>query len=230
VSRVSRKKRLFFFVAASATLLLGLAGAALAENYRYRLTSADEARAARIVLNPASAPKGWTGGPVKPDLSPDPLRCPGYYAPKESDLVVTGAKESDFTFKNGQELDTYATVFQSRAMVETDWRRGKDVALFFRCLRAKWATLPAGKGSKIVSLTLLSLPRFGTHSLAYRVVFQDAASGQRVAVDSVNIARGRYEVEIDQIFQGPSSRDLANMKTGDRYLATALDSKLLATH
>jgi hypothetical protein len=230
VSRGSRKKRLFFFVAASATLLLGVAGAAQAENYRYRLTNADEARAARIVLNPASVPKGWTGGPVKPDLSPDPLRCPGYYAPKEADLVVTGAKESDFTFKSGQELDTYATVFQSRAMVETDWHRGKNIASFFRCLRSKWATLPAGKGSKIVSLTTLSLPRFGTHSLAYRVLFENTASRQRVVVDSVNIARGRYEVEIDQIFQGPSSGDLASMKAGDRYIATALDAKLLASH
>lgn len=230
MTRVSRKKRLFLSVALSAIGLLAVTGAALAENYQYRFTSADQTLAARILLNPSNVPKGWTGGSVKPDLSPDPLRCPGYYAPKESDLVVTGAKETDFTYKNSQELDTYSTVFQSPAMAETDWHRSNNVPSFFKCLRAKWATLPAGKGSKIISLALLSLPRFGTHSLAYRVVFETSASRQRIAVDSVLIARGRYEVEIDQIAQSPSTRDLANMMAGDRYIARALDAKLLSTH
>jgi hypothetical protein len=230
MARGFRKKRLFFCVVLSTVGLLAVAGGALAENYQYRFTSADQMVAARIVLDPSNVPKGWTGGSVKPNLSPDPLRCPGYYAPRESDLVVTGAKETDFTYKNGQELDTYSTVFQSAAMVETDWRRSNNVPSFFKCLRAKWTTLPAGKGSKITSLALLSLPRFGTHSLAYRVVFKTSASRQRIAVDSVLIARGRYEVELDQIVQGPSSGDLANMTAGDRYIAHALDAKLLAAH
>ena len=65
-------------------------------------------------------------------------------------------------------------------------------------------------------------------SFAYRVVFADTASHQRMAVDSVLLAHDRIEAEIDQIVQGPSAVDLAHMKAGDRYLAGALDQNLLA--
>ncbi|HEX4525150.1 MAG TPA: hypothetical protein VH108_00240 [Gaiellaceae bacterium] len=171
--------------AAAAAALLTLVGTALAENYQYQFTKADEALAARIVQHAVA--KGWTGGAVKPDLTPDPLRCPGFYAPRQSDLVVTGDKETDYTYKAGQELDTYAVVFQSPAMVESDWRRGSDKAAVFRCLRAKVPSLLA-PGSKIVSLVQLALPRLGTHSFAYRIVFEN--KGSQIAIDSVNIARG----------------------------------------
>ena len=200
-----------------------LAGAALAENYQYRFTKGDEALAAKIVHRPAAT--GWKGGAVKPDLSPDPVRCAGYYTPRQSDLVVTGDKESDYTYKTGQEVDTYAVVFRSPAMVETDWRRGADQAAYFRCLRAKWPSLVA-PGTRIVSLAQLAVPRVGTHSLAYRLVFE--RSGSRIAIDSINVTHGRVEVEIDQIAQNPSAADLAAMKAGDRLLASEIGAKLSA--
>ncbi|HEV8102711.1 MAG TPA: hypothetical protein VGP69_03140 [Gaiellaceae bacterium] len=88
--------------------------------------------------------------------------------------------------------------------------------------------LCAGKGEKIISLTPLSLPRYGTHAFAYRVVFEHTASHQSVAIDSMKIARGRIEVEIDQVMPAPSAADLANMKAGDRYIASKLDAQLRA--
>jgi hypothetical protein len=216
------RKRPVLVAAAATTALLTLVGAALAENYQYRFTTADETLAAQIVHRPTV--KGWTGGTVKPDLSADP-QCPGYYTPRESDLVITGDKETDYTYTTtGQELDTYAVVFGSAAMAETDWRRSADRAAFFRCLRAKWPTL--APGTKIVSLASLALPRVGTHSFAYRMVF--ARSGSRIAIDSVNVLRGRIEVEIDQITQNPSAADLANMKAGDRLFANEAAAKLRA--
>jgi hypothetical protein len=217
------RKRGVLVAAAAATALLTLVGAALAENYQYRFTKADEALAARIVHRPPV--RGWTGGAKKPDLSPDPVRCPGFYAPRQSDLVVTGDKETDYTYKTGQELDTYAVVFQSAAMVESDWRRGSDTAAFFRCLRAKWPSLLA-PGTKIVSLVQLEVPRVGTHSFAFRLVFQN--KGSRIAIDSVNVARGRIEVEVDQIAQNPTASDLADMRAGDRLLASEAGAKLRA--
>ncbi len=218
-----RGKRVLLVTAAAATALLTLVGAALADNYRYRFTKADEALAARIVQRAAA--KGWTGGAVKPDLTPDPVRCPGFYAPRQSDLVVTGTKETDYTYKTGQELDTYAVVFQSAAMVESDWKRGSDKAAFFRCLRAKWPSLVA-PGSKIVSLVELALPRLGTHSFAFRVVFEN--TGSPIAIDSVSIARGRIEAEIDQIAGHPTAKALSDMQAGDRLLASDLDARLRA--
>jgi hypothetical protein len=216
-------KRVLLVTAAAATAFLTLVGAALAENYQYRFTKADEALAARIVQHAVA--KGWTGGAVKPDLTPDPLRCPGFYAPRQSDLVVTGDKETDYTHKTGQELDTYADVFQSAAMVETDWRRGSDKAAFFRCLRAKVPSLLA-PGSKVVSLVQLTLPRVGTHSFAYRLVFEN--KGSQIVIDSVSIARGRIEVEIDQMAGHPTAKALSDMHAIDRRLASELDARLRA--
>jgi len=209
--------------AAAATALLTLVGAALAENYQYRLTKADEALAARIVQRAPA--KGWSGGAVKPDLTPDPVRCPGVYAPRQSDLIVTGDKETDYTYKTGQEVDTYAVVFKSAAMVESDWQRGSDTAAFFRCIRAKWSSLLA-PGSKIVSLARLTLPRVGTHSFAFRIVFEN--KGSQIAIDSVNIARGRIEAEVDQVAEHPTAKALTEMHAADRLLATDLDAKLRA--
>jgi len=217
-------KRVLLVAAAAATALLTLVGAALAENYQYRFTKADEALAARIVQRAAA--KGWTGGAVKPDLTPDPVRCPGFYAPRQSDLVVTGDKETDYTYKTGQELDTYAVVFQSAAMVESDFQRGSDKAAFFRCLRTKWPSLLA-PGSKIVSLVQLALPPgLGTHSFAFRLVFEN--KGSQIAIDSVSIIRGRIEAEIDQIAGHPTAKALTDMQAGDRLLASDLAAKLRA--
>ena len=70
-------------------------------------------------------------------------------------------------------------------MVESDWRRGTDKAAC-RCLRAK-AALALAPGSKIVSLVQLRLPRLGTHSFAYRLVFEN--KGSQIEIDSVNIER-----------------------------------------
>jgi hypothetical protein len=201
---------------------IAAAAIALADNYQYRLTPAGQAAAAKVVLDPSLLPKGWKGGPVKPDLSPNPLRCPDY-APKQSDLVVNGAKESDFTFRT-HEIDSYATVFQSPAMVETDVRRGGNINAFFGCIRKVWPTL--SKGTKLLSVTRLALPKVTAHSLAYRVVFEDTASKQRIAIDSLNIAHGRYELELDQIVTAPSAAELANMAISDKLFATGLDREL----
>ena len=92
-------KRVLLVAAAATTASLILVGAALAENYQYRFTKADEAVAARIVQHAVA--KGWTGGAVKPDLTPDPLRCPGFYAPRESDLVITGAQGDGLHLQHG---------------------------------------------------------------------------------------------------------------------------------
>src|SRR3954468_15625773 len=68
-------RRVLLVTAGAAAALLILVGAALAENYQYRFTKADEALAARFVQHAVA--KGWTGGAVKPDLTPDPIRCAG---------------------------------------------------------------------------------------------------------------------------------------------------------
>jgi hypothetical protein len=109
----------------SLTLLLGLvlAGAALADNYKFQRMRGDDALAAAIAVKAADAPAGLklTGGPTKPDETPDTDSCNGKQ-PKESDLVVTGAAASDYS---GRAVSVHSEVqlFKTVAMATTDDRR-----------------------------------------------------------------------------------------------------------
>src|SRR5438094_53001 len=165
------RKRLGLVLAAGAAFVLLAAGAALADNYQYRFASADQAAARSAVLLRSDLPmlKGWKGGSVKPDESPQTANdsCNGYL-PKESDLVVTGDSETKYAL-NGATIDTQATVFQSAAMVEADWKRQPKASEWPKCLHDQWAAA-APKGTTLVSARMLSLPRFGTHQLALQVI------------------------------------------------------------
>src|SRR4051794_11101542 len=76
------RKRLGLVFAAGAAFVLLAAGAALADNYRYRFASADQSAARSAVLLRSDLPmlKGWKGGSVKPDETPQTAKdaCNGY--------------------------------------------------------------------------------------------------------------------------------------------------------
>src|SRR5947209_20409809 len=74
-------------LSAAAAAVLALAGVAAADKEKIRLTAAGQAAARAAVLTRADlgSASGWTGGPKKPDLYPQPL-CPNY-TPKQSVLV-----------------------------------------------------------------------------------------------------------------------------------------------
>jgi len=73
---------------------LALAAAALGKE-KIRLSAADTAVARAVVIRRSDLRprQGWKGGLVKPDFS-RPV-CP-FFHPNNSDLVVTGAAESDW--------------------------------------------------------------------------------------------------------------------------------------
>src|SRR5205823_14349512 len=114
---------------------------------------------------------------------------------KESDLVVTGDSATKYSL-NGFTIDTQAQVFQSAAMVETDWKRQRPSELV-KCFHDHWAT-QGPKGTTFVSGRTLSPPHLATHLVALQVVFSVSrgAGKQRVHVvmDMVVFARGRTEV------------------------------------
>jgi hypothetical protein len=107
------------------TLLVGLAlaGAALADNYKFHRFPGDDALAAAIVVKEADAPTGLklTGGPTKPDETPNTDSCNGKL-PKESDLTVTGDAATDYTGK-AVEVHSQVQLFKTAAMAATDVRR-----------------------------------------------------------------------------------------------------------
>src|SRR5215208_2929033 len=116
---------------------LGLAPGATANGpnkEQIRFNAADQASARAAVLRRSDlGATGWTGGPVKPDLS-STMSCPGY-EPKQSDLVLTGAAKADFRH-SGLSIQSFAQVLKTKSMVARDWQLTVIAPKAFRCLRS----------------------------------------------------------------------------------------------
>jgi len=225
------RRRLGLVLAVGGAFVLLVAAAALADNYRYRFASADQAAARSAVLLRSDLPmlKRWKGGAVKPDETPQTATdgCNGYL-PKESDLVVTGDSETKYSL-NGAMIETQATVFRSKGMVETDWKRQPKASEWPKCLRDQWAA-SGPKGATLVSARILSLPRVGTHQLALEVVFSVTPGvGKqpvRVVSDVVGFSRGRTEIMVGASSLVVSPADIAVTKAISARVAGILDAKL----
>ena len=167
--------------------------AASADNYRFGFTAVGQAAARAVVLRRADlgAVVSWKGGAKKPDLSAQPT-CPNYQ-PKLSDLVVTGAAESDYSTV-GLELDSEVEVLQTAAMVRLDLLRSVT-ATFLPCLRSQFA---ASARTKLVSLRRIPFPHLATFTAAFRLVTDIAvpAGTERVVVDVVVVGSGRTEITL----------------------------------
>lgn len=191
-SAVGLGRRRLLFVFGALVVALGLCVAAWADNYRFRFTAADQKAARSIVLRRADlgTTSVWTGGAKKPDLSAQPT-CPNWH-PKESDLVVTGAAESDFTTA-GAKVDSEVELLQTAQMVRLDWQRSLTPA-FLPCLRSQFVSPSA----KLVSLRRIPFPKVGTYSAAFRVVTDIVIPGakRRVLVDVVLAGQGRAEISL----------------------------------
>jgi hypothetical protein len=114
-------------VALAALVALLLCGAALADNYAYKRTAADDAKAASVALKVRDFPAQLrlAGGAVKPDETPDNESCNGYQ-PKESDLVVSGDAETRFQTHDGSvAVDSQIEILKTSAMAATDVARSK---------------------------------------------------------------------------------------------------------
>ena len=182
-----------------AVALLGiapLAGAGAADHARvsFNPVDLDAARAAVLRRADLATAGGWTGGTRKPDLSSS-MHCSNY-APKQSDLVVTGAAEAD-DHHVGLELNSAAEVLKTPAMVASDWRRTVSHPRAFGCLRTMLArSLPSSQ--RLVSFTRLRFPRLAPYAAAFRALVQVSVGGQqaRVVVDMIVVGRSRTELTL----------------------------------
>ena len=108
-----------------------------------KLTRAGQAAARAIVLHASDfvGEPGWKGKEQKPSYDAS-VAC-GAYHPNARDLVVHG--DVDVTFSRGSEsIESEATVFDSPAMVRTDWRRVVTPALLPCIVKMIRAELPSG--------------------------------------------------------------------------------------
>lgn len=214
----------FLVAVLGALVLAGTAAARTADHNQVKLTAKDQAVARQIVLNSADLGGAWAGGYVKPDLN-DALVCANYH-PKQSDLVLTGAAESKFSF-TGAQLDSVAQVFRTATMVETDWKRSVLNPQLAACLRTTLAgNLSATQ--KLVSLARIPFPEgHGIHGREYRLVLDESASGTTVRgiLDLIVFSRGRSELSLTTI---GSYADRANISRVERVLAGLMLSRATA--
>lgn len=196
----------------------GVAFAATGEKEQIYLTKADQAAAKRAVAVRADLGSGtWTGGYTKPDLTQSPA-CATFH-PKQADLVVTGAAESDWT-EQGLQLETVAQVLKTPAMVAADWRRTILAPGAASCLRSHLLK-ELGKGVTFVSFRRVIFAPVATNAQAFLLLVDvKTNTGKvRVAIEFVAIAQGRTELTVVSIVQNAVQKVVAQI---DAQLARAL--------
>ncbi len=160
------------------------------------LNAKDQAHALGAVLKRADlgSAAGWTGGAKKPDLSSSPP-CADFH-PKQSDLVLTGAAETDWKHA-GLEIDSEAQILRTPRMVRLDWQRSVVSPKLLPCLREAF-TKEAGSTAKVVSVHKVSFPHLATHAALFRVLVDVTSNGTTVRIrsDAILIGRSRTELTV----------------------------------
>jgi hypothetical protein len=218
-------------LAAVTVTLLGLVTAAAAEpasappsKQQIHFTAADQAAARGAVLRLADlGSSGWQGGRVKPNVGSG-LVCSGY-APKQSDLVLTGAAESAW-HRTGLQVRSVAQVLKTRAMVARDWARTVTDPRALACLRGA-VTNGLTPRERLVSFRRLAFPRIATLTTAYRAIVEVSAGGARarVLVDLVLVGRSRTELTL--MIAAPAAAG-ASIAAADVRLARVLAARVRA--
>jgi hypothetical protein len=177
--------------------------ASLSDREQHKFNAADQAAAKQaVVLKTDLQNTGWTGGVKKPDLSPGPT-CANF-DPKQSDLVLTGAAETDWKHTN-LELDTVAQVLQSSDMVEKDWQRTVADPAALPCTKLYVEkNVGSAASEKFVSMTRIPFPSVGTHARAYVTRIDVTLKGKTgpVLIEDVLLTKGRTEISLSSTTPG----------------------------
>jgi hypothetical protein len=212
---------------AVATTLLACYGASVAlagsGGETIQLDRADQAAArAAIVRRAELRSKAWTGGPIKPDLTPAPT-CRNYH-PKQSDLILTGAAESNFRRGLLWSIDSEVKVLRTARMVSVDWRRELLAPGVLACQR-RLLGQSFGPGASVVSFARVPFPHVARYATAFRgLVELSVGNGKkaRFVVDIVLVSRRRSELSL--VTLAPLAR-LAEVVANERRLVRAMLSR-----
>lgn len=179
----------------AALLALAVAGAAQAN--QIKLNRADQSLARAAVVHQADlGASGWRGGAKKPDLASG-SGCVDYH-PKDSDLVTTGAAETEWT--NGAlTFDSEVVLLKTATMVGADWHRSIRPAALV-CLKQLLGR-ELGTQARIVSAARTGFSPVARYTANFRVVFDVTSGGRRVRilVDALLVGKGRAEMTLTTI-------------------------------
>jgi hypothetical protein len=183
------------------TLTTAVAASAGDGQEQVKLNAADQAAArATMIMRGDLRPAGaWTGRSITPDHTAP--SCPNFH-PKQSDLVVTGTAEADWT-RPGRAVVSVADVLQSARMVKLDWQRsGTKAAIVCSLTKA---------GASNVSVTRVDFPRMAPVAGAYRAVYDITGNGVTVhlVTELAAIGHGRSELSVGEF--APASISLRTL-------------------
>jgi hypothetical protein len=210
--------------AASLVVALSLTGSAFADKPQVRLNAADQAAARKAVLRQADLGSAWAGGSRKPNLAT--VTCPNYH-PKQSNLVVTGAADSDFQSKAlAAELNSEAEVLKTARMVSLDWKQSVVPGLL-ECLRSHIAG-QRGLNIKVTLAKRFHVANVATHVVAFRFHMKITRSSETsyFIVDYIFAGQGRAELSLETTaFLGAAPPTKAGITAAERNM-TQLDTLL----
>lgn len=171
----------------------GVAWAASPTKEKIAYTAAGQAKAKAEVLRRADVPGQWSGGRRKPDVS---STLPCSYKPKQDDLVLIGAAETDWR-QPGFQVSSEAQVLRTAAMVSRDWQRTILAPQVVPCLRQGFEKT-LGSGATLVSFGRVASPHLAKLTQAFRAIF-DVKSGSSVVpveIDILALGFGRNELTL----------------------------------
>ena len=177
-----------------ALLFAGAAlGDALAEKWQIKYNAADQSAARAAILKKTDlGATGWTGGAAKPDFSTSTCTT---YQPRVSDLIVTGAAASQWTYAGALSFHSETWVLKTSAMVKLDWQRSVAHPSFLPCAKEEFGNETA---AKLVSAKRIALPALAPLARRYRFVIDFTRQGETVRLlsDVILIGKGRTEISL----------------------------------
>jgi hypothetical protein len=185
-------------VALLGALVVGAAAAATGKPI-VRTNPRDVELAQTVALRNGDLPATFKGGYVKASVVP--ISCPGF-APKQSDLTVTGYAGSAFADSKGSVVSSLVEVYADPAQVARDWARTIRPPLA-HCLGLR--TAQALRGT-LRSARKIPSPPVEPKTAAYRIV---VGVGKRtVTEDVILFAEGRVEatVALKAVGRAPSAQ------------------------
>jgi hypothetical protein len=183
-------------VCASIVAMLVAAGVAWASNpskKKIAYTAVGQAKAKAEILRQPDLGQGWAGGTRKPDVS---SALPCSYKPKQDDLVLIGAAESDWR-RPGLEIDSEAQVLRTADMVRRDWRRTILAPQVVPCLRHGFQK-SLGTTGTLVSFGRTAFPHVAQLTQGFRAVIKvkQESSSVPVEIDVLGLGAGRNEITL----------------------------------
>jgi hypothetical protein len=171
----------------------GVASASSPTKEKIAYTAAGQKQAKAEVLRRTDLPGQWSGGRRKPDVS---STLPCSYKPKQNDLVLIGAAETDWQ-QPGFQVSSEAQVLRTATMVRHDWQRTVLAPQVVPCLRQGFEK-SLGSTATLVSFGRVAYPHLAKLTQAFRAVF-DVKSGSTkvpVEIDVLGLGSGRSEITL----------------------------------